>query len=82
MAETIRKSREETLQILDELRLLDDDFMTMVFDGNIEVQQSDSGADVHRARFNSTMLDVRMLKAGQKFSELSESYVIFSSEIL
>ena len=134
MAETIRKQySEETLKILDELCLLDDDFMTMVFDENIEatelllniilkrddmkvikvekqevqkemknplvggrgvrldiyavdserrnydieVQQSDAGADVHRARFNSAMLDVRMLKAGQDFSEINESYVIF-----
>ena len=134
MADTIRKQySEETLKILDELCLLDDDFMTMVFDENIEatelllniimkrddmkvikvekqevqkemknplvggrgvrldiyavdsegrhydieVQQSDAGADVHRARFNSAMLDVRMLKAGQDFSEINESYVIF-----
>ncbi|MBR1391127.1 MAG: PD-(D/E)XK nuclease family transposase [Lachnospiraceae bacterium] len=132
MAETIQY-KEETLRILDELCLLDDDFMTMAFDENIkatelllnivlkrddmevirvekhevqkemknplvggrgirldvyakdyggrtydiEVQQSDSGADVHRARFNSAMLDIRMLKAGDKFSDLNESYVIF-----
>lgn len=44
---------------------------------DIEVQQSDEGADVHRARFNSSMIDTRMLKEGQKFKELHESYVIF-----
>ena len=134
MAETHKIGfNEEALEILDRLRLLDDDFMTMVFDGNthatelilniilerddmgvikverqevqkemknptiggrgirldiyakdskgrnydIEIQQSDSGADVHRARFNSAMLDARMLRAGQDFSEINESYVIF-----
>ena len=127
---------EETLKILEQLRLFDDDFMTMVFDENIEatelllniilerndmevikvekqevqkemknplvggrgvrldiyakdseglvydieVQRSDAGADVHRARFNSAMLDVRMLKEGQDFSEINESYVIFITQ--
>ena len=128
--------KEETLEILEQLRLLDDDFLTMVFDENIEatelllniilerddmtvirvekqevqkemknpvvggrgvrldiyakdsdgkaydieVQRNDDGADVHRARFNSAMLDIRMLKEGQKFSEINESYVIFITE--
>lgn len=44
---------------------------------DIEVQRSDEGADVHRARFNSSMIDTRMLKENQKFKELHESYVIF-----
>lgn len=44
---------------------------------DIEVQGYDEGADVHRARFNSSMIDTRMLKEGQKFKELHESYVIF-----
>lgn len=44
---------------------------------DIEVQRSDEGADVHRARFNSSMIDTRMLKESQKFKELHESYVIF-----
>lgn len=127
---------EETLKILEQLLLFDDDFMTMVFDENIEaidlllniilerndmevirvekqevqkemknplvggrgvrldiyakdseglvydieVQRSDAGADVHRARFNSAMLDVRMLKEGHDFSEINESYVIFITQ--
>jgi len=50
----------------------------LVYD--IEVQRSDAGADVHRARFNSAMLDSRMLKEGQEFSEINESYVIFIVE--
>lgn len=44
---------------------------------DVEVQRSDEGADVHRARFNSSMIDTRMLKEGQKFKELHESYVVF-----
>lgn len=44
---------------------------------DIEVQRSDEGADVHRARFNSSMIDTKMLKESQKFKELHESYVIF-----
>ncbi len=44
---------------------------------DIEVQRSDEGADVHRARFNSSMIDTRMLRENQKFKELHESYVIF-----
>ncbi len=47
---------------------------------DIEVQRSTAGADVHRARFNSSMLDMRMLKEKQKFKELHESYVIFITE--
>ena len=35
------------------------------------------GADAHRARFHSSMLDTKMLKAKQKFKELHDSYVIF-----
>lgn len=47
---------------------------------DIEAQRSTAGADVHRARFNSSMLDTRMLKEKQKFKELHESYVIFITE--
>lgn len=51
-------------------------------DGNdkvydIEVQRAAEGADVHRARFHSSMIDTKMLKAGQKFKEIHDSYVIF-----
>lgn len=124
---------EENLKMLANFRLLDDDFMTVVFDRNIEatelilriilqrtdlkvlevtaqreykspitdgrsieldiyaedkegkiydieVQRADSGADVHRARFHSSMLDTKMLKAKQKFKEIHDSYVIFITE--
>ncbi len=44
---------------------------------NIEVQKKPEGAHVRRARFNSSMMDSRMLKAGQEFSELRDSYMVF-----
>ncbi len=44
---------------------------------DIEVQGNASGAVVERARFHSSMVDARMLKSGQDFKELKESYVIF-----
>ena len=44
---------------------------------NIEVQQDSEGSHFRRARFHSSMLDSRMLKEGQKFKELKDSYVIF-----
>ncbi len=47
---------------------------------NCEVQRSDDGATPTRARFHSAMLDSRMLEAGQKFSEIKDSYVIFITE--
>lgn len=47
---------------------------------DIEVQRSNEGAHVRRARFHSSMLDVRMLKEGQKFKEIFDSYVIFITE--
>ncbi len=47
---------------------------------NVEVQRTNSGAHPKRARFHSSMVDARMLKEGQKFKELKESYVIFITE--
>ena len=47
---------------------------------DIEIQRSDSGADPHRARYHSGMIDVDNLQAGQKFDELPDSYVIFITE--
>ena len=122
--------REEDLKLLAGFTLLDDDFMSIVFDRNIEatelvlniilgrndlkvieviaqreyknpvtggrsikldiyahdsdgkvydieVQNDDAGADIHRARFHSSMLDTKMLKEKQKFKEIHDSYVIF-----
>lgn len=129
----IVKSRKENIKMLAGFRLLDDDFMTVVFDRNIEatelvlniilgrddikvleviaqreykspitggrtieldiyaqdsegkiynveVQRADAGADVHRARFHSSMLDTKMLQANEKFKEIHDSYVIFITE--
>jgi predicted transposase/invertase (TIGR01784 family) len=47
---------------------------------DIEVQRSDEGAHVRRARFHSSTMDTRMLKQKQKFKELLDSYVIFITE--
>ena len=47
---------------------------------DIEVQRAVSGADVHRARFHSSMIDTKMLKEKQEFRELCDSYVIFITE--
>ena len=133
MAQSKNEITEENLKMLAGFRLLDDDFMTMVFDRNIEatelvlniilgrtdlkvleviaqreykspvtggrtieldiyaqdaegkiynieVQRADAGADVHRARFHSSMLDTRMFEAKQKFKEIHDSYVIFITE--
>ena len=126
----IEKSKKGDLKILENFCLLDDFFMTIVFDRNIsatefvlniimgrdelevievaaqreyknpipggrsirldiyakdsdekvydiEVQNENTGADVHRARFHSSMLDTKMLKEKQKFKEIHDSYVIF-----
>lgn len=47
---------------------------------NIEVQRSDSGAEIHRARYHSSIIDAENLKPGQDFDELPETYVIFITE--
>ena len=47
---------------------------------DIEVQRADAGADAHRARFHSSMIDTKMLKEKQKFKEIHDSYVIFITE--
>lgn len=44
---------------------------------NVEVQQRSEGAHIRRARFHSSMMDSRMLKAGQEFLELQDSYMVF-----
>ena len=47
---------------------------------NIEIQQSNEGADPRRARFHMGMVDVHSLKSGQDFRELPECYVIFITQ--
>ena len=40
----------------------------------------DIGADPHRARYHSSMMDIENLDAGQDFSKLPDTYVIFITE--
>ena len=47
---------------------------------NIEIQRSDKGAGQKRARYNSSMLDARLLQKGDDFDDLPETYVIFITE--
>ena len=47
---------------------------------NVEVQKKPEGAHIRRARFNSSMMDSRMLKTGQEFSELQDSYMVFITQ--
>ncbi len=47
---------------------------------NVEVQKKPEGAHIRRARYNSSMMDSRMLKAGQDFSELQDSYMVFITQ--
>ena len=47
---------------------------------NIEVQRSDKGADRKRARYHSSILDSNLLKSGDKYSDLPETFVIFITE--
>ena len=124
------RKHEEDLQRLRGFRLLDDDFMSKVFEDkectefllqiilnrndlkvqsvhgqhdiknlqgrsvrldilavdtigrvhNIEIQRSDKGAGVKRARYNSSILDANITEAGDKYEDLNESYVIFITE--
>ena len=41
---------------------------------DIEVQRSNEGADPHRARYNSSIMDTRLLRRSKKFKELTDSY--------
>ena len=47
---------------------------------DIEVQRSDTGAERRRARFYSSMLDSRMLRKGDKYRSIPDSFVIFITE--
>ena len=47
---------------------------------NLEIQRSDLGADPHRARYHSSVIDVENLDAGQEFKELPDTYIIFITE--
>lgn len=47
---------------------------------NIEIQRGGKGADEHRARYNSSIMDANALQAGEDYKKLPESYVIFITE--
>ena len=47
---------------------------------NVEVQRSERGAVPQRARYHSSMMDTRLLRSGQDYSELADTYVIFITE--
>ena len=47
---------------------------------NVEIQRSDRGAGRARARYNSSMMDVNLLKKGGNFDDLPETWVIFITE--
>ena len=47
---------------------------------DIEIQRSDKGAGVKRARFHSSMIDRTLLCKGDEFEDLVDTYVIFITE--
>ena len=47
---------------------------------NIEIQRKDEGAGFKRARYHSSLLDVKVLNVGENFENLPETYVIFITE--
>lgn len=47
---------------------------------DMEIQREDKGADPHRARYHSSVLDVENLDAGQDFKQLPDTYTIFIIE--
>ena len=47
---------------------------------NVEIQRSDKGADLKRARYHSSMLDAHSLRPKEDFSALHDNYVIFITE--
>lgn len=47
---------------------------------NIEIQRADKGAGRRRARYNSSMMDANLLKKGEDFESLPETFVVFITE--
>ena len=47
---------------------------------DMEVQRSDNGADPHRARYHSSVMDVENLDEKQDYRDLPDTYVIFITE--
>ena len=46
----------------------------------MKIQREDKGANPHRARYHSSVLDVENLDAGQDFDQLPDTYAIFITE--
>lgn len=46
----------------------------------MEIQRRDEGADAHRARYNSSLLDANLTNPGDRYDALGETYVIFITE--
>lgn len=44
---------------------------------NVEVQQKSKGSHIRRTRYHQSMIDARLLKEKQDFSELKDTYIIF-----
>ncbi len=47
---------------------------------DLEIQRADKGADPHRARYHSSVMDVENLDAGQEFCQMPDTYTIFIIE--
>ena len=47
---------------------------------DIEIQRSDKGAGVRRARYPSSMIERTLLSKGEEFEDLVDTYVIFITE--
>ena len=47
---------------------------------NIEIQRDDKGAGAKRARFNSSLIDSKVMETGSDFDDLPETFVIFITE--
>jgi len=47
---------------------------------DLEIQRADKGADPHRARYHSSVMDIENLDAGQEFDQLPDTYTIFIVE--
>ena len=47
---------------------------------DLEIQRADHGADPHRARYHSSVMDVENLDAGQELKELPDTDTIFITE--
>ncbi|MDE7318722.1 MAG: Rpn family recombination-promoting nuclease/putative transposase, partial [Lachnospiraceae bacterium] len=47
---------------------------------DLEIQRQEKGADPHRARYHSSVMDIENLHSGQEFIELPDTYTIFIIE--